>query len=46
MSFDAEARRHLKGTMMEILETAPKVLGRPFPPKFATADAILTSSER
>ena len=46
MSLDPEARRHLKACMIEILETAPKVLGRPFPAKLATADAILKSSER
>lgn len=46
MSLDDEARRHLKACMIEVLETAPKVLGRPFPAKLATAEAILKSSER
>jgi 2-dehydropantoate 2-reductase len=46
MSLDEETRQHLRGCMIEVLETAPKVLGRPFPAKLATADAILKSSER
>jgi 2-dehydropantoate 2-reductase len=46
MSLDPETRRHLHACMTEVLETAPKVLGRPFPAKLATADAILKSSER
>ena len=46
MSLDPELRIHLKGVMQEVLETAPKILGRPFPKKLATADAILKSTER
>lgn len=48
MSFDPELRRHLKACMEEIFETAPQVLGRPWPPKLASADAekILKSTER
>lgn len=46
MSVDPETRTHLHACMTEVLETAPKVLGRPFPQKLATADAILKSSER
>jgi ketopantoate reductase len=46
MSLDPELRIHLKGVMEEVLETAPKILGRPFPKKLATADAILKSTER
>ncbi|BFZ55148.1 hypothetical protein PYCC9005_002187 [Savitreella phatthalungensis] len=47
MSLDPELRLHLKGVMDEVLTTAPKVLGRPFPTKgFATADTILKSTER
>ncbi|KAK9900167.1 2-dehydropantoate 2-reductase [Cystobasidium minutum MCA 4210] len=46
MSLDEETRRHLRACMIEVLETAPKVLGRPFPAKLATADAILKSTER
>lgn len=46
MALDPELRLHLKGVMEEVLTTAPKVLGRPFPAKFATADKILKSTER
>lgn len=46
MSVDPELRIHLHGCMTEVLETAPKVLGRPFPSSLATADQILRSSER
>ncbi|KIO30238.1 hypothetical protein M407DRAFT_225072 [Tulasnella calospora MUT 4182] len=50
---DSELREHLKGCMLEVFRAAEAVLGiRPFPPaktdklKLATADAILTSTER
>ncbi|KAG8948442.1 hypothetical protein FRC00_008616 [Tulasnella sp. 408] len=50
---DPELREHLKGCMLEVFRAAEVVLGiRPFPPaktenlKLATADAILTSTER
>lgn len=48
MSLDPELRLHLAGCMREIFETAPLVLGRPWPPKLAAVDAekILLSSER
>ena len=46
MSFDPEGSRHLLGVMQEILDTAPKVLGRPFPKKFATAEQVLQSTQR
>lgn len=46
MSRDPELRRHLAGVMNEVLETAPKILGRPFPKKLATAEQILKSTER
>lgn len=46
MSLDPELRRHLSGVMQEVLDTAPKVLGRPFPKKLATAEQILKSTER
>lgn len=46
MSLDPELRIHLKGCMEEVFSTAPKILGRPFPTKLATSDAILRSSER
>jgi 2-dehydropantoate 2-reductase len=48
MSLDPELRLHLAGCMREIFETAPKVLGRPWPAKLAAVDAekILKSTER
>ena len=46
MALDPELRIHLRGVMEEVLTTAPKVLGRPFPAKFATAERILKSTER
>lgn len=46
MSLDPELRIHLAGVMQEVLDTAPKVLGRPFPKKLATAEQILKSTER
>ncbi|ORY69280.1 ketopantoate reductase PanE/ApbA-domain-containing protein [Leucosporidium creatinivorum] len=48
MSLDPELRLHLAGCMNEIFQTAPKVLGRPWPEKLAKVDAdkILKSSER
>lgn len=46
MSLDPELRIHLAGVMHEVLETAPKVLGRPFPKSLATAEQILKSTER
>lgn len=46
MSLDPELSRHLRGVMDEVLETAPKVLGKPLPKKLATADAILGSTRK
>lgn len=46
MSNDEELERHLRGIMHEILETAPKVLGRDFPTSLASADQILRSTKR
>lgn len=48
MSLDPELRLHLAGCMNEIFDTAPKVLGRPWPAKLAAANAekILKSTER
>lgn len=46
MSLDSELRIHLAGVMQEVLETAPKVLGRPFPKNLASAEQILKSTER
>jgi len=46
MSTDPELSRHLIGVMKEVLDTAPKVLGMPLPPKLATAEQILNSTKR
>ncbi|KAG8987978.1 hypothetical protein FRB90_003044, partial [Tulasnella sp. 427] len=50
---EPELREHLRGCMLEVFKAAEAVLGiQPFPPpktdklKLATADAILTSTER
>ncbi|KIW89130.1 uncharacterized protein Z519_09982 [Cladophialophora bantiana CBS 173.52] len=46
MSNDPELSRHLKGVMEEVLTTAPKVVGKPFPSGFATAEQILRSTRK
>ncbi|OCK84325.1 2-dehydropantoate 2-reductase [Lepidopterella palustris CBS 459.81] len=46
MALDDELYRHLKGVMDEVLTTAPKVLGKPLPKEFATADQILRSTQK
>ncbi|KAF2201956.1 2-dehydropantoate 2-reductase [Delitschia confertaspora ATCC 74209] len=46
MALDDELYRHLKGVMDEVLSTAPKVLGQPFPKEFATAERILRSTQK
>ncbi|KAK3201443.1 hypothetical protein GRF29_185g923694 [Pseudopithomyces chartarum] len=46
MSLDSELSIHLKGVMEEVLATAPKVLGKPFPKEFATSDRILRSTQK
>ncbi|KAG8717118.1 hypothetical protein FRC08_008153 [Ceratobasidium sp. 394] len=46
MSMDPELRHHLRETMLEVFRAAEAVLGRPVPPSLATADKILTSTER
>ncbi|PSN71431.1 2-dehydropantoate 2-reductase [Corynespora cassiicola Philippines] len=46
MALDSELQLHLKGVMQEVLDTAPKVLGKPFPPEFASADQILRSTQK
>ncbi|KAF8605320.1 2-dehydropantoate 2-reductase [Ceratobasidium sp. AG-I] len=46
MSQDPELRDHLRETMLEVFRAAEAVLGRPVPPSLATADKILTSTER
>ncbi|KAF2870516.1 2-dehydropantoate 2-reductase [Massariosphaeria phaeospora] len=46
MSNDEEMAIHLKGVMEEVLATAPKVLGKPFPAEFATPERILRSTQK
>lgn len=46
MSNDPEIYTHLKGVMEEVLDVAPKVLGKPFPKDFATPEQILRSTQR
>ncbi|KAF2245393.1 2-dehydropantoate 2-reductase [Trematosphaeria pertusa] len=46
MSLDSEVSIHLKGVMEEVLSTAPKILGKPFPKEFATPEQILRSTQR
>ncbi|KEY67692.1 hypothetical protein S7711_03944 [Stachybotrys chartarum IBT 7711] len=46
MVSDPELRRHLLGVMQEIWETAPRILGRGFPPGMATPEKIIRSTER
>ncbi|OAG01067.1 2-dehydropantoate 2-reductase [Paraphaeosphaeria sporulosa] len=46
MSNDSELARHLQGVMEEVLDTAPKVLGKPFPKEFATPERILRSTQK
>lgn len=46
MSLDPELSRHLAGVIKEVLDTAPKVLGKPLPPKLATAEQILNSTRK
>ncbi|KAH9871110.1 hypothetical protein J1614_006684 [Plenodomus biglobosus] len=43
---DPELQRHIIGTMREILDTAPKILGHPMPSDFATPEAIVKSTVR
>lgn len=46
MSLDPELHTHLKAVMEEVLTTAPKVVGTPFPPEFATSDQLLRSTQK
>lgn len=46
MSHDPELAIHLKGVMDEVLDVAPKILGKPFPKEFATPEQILRSTQR
>lgn len=44
MALDNEMHYHLKGVMDEVLDTAVKITGVPFPKEFATAEAVLKST--
>jgi 2-dehydropantoate 2-reductase len=46
MSNDPEVSKHLKGVMEEVLDVAPKILGKPLPKEFATPEQILRSTQR
>lgn len=46
MSNDPELYRHLLGVMNEVLDTAPKLLGRPLPKHLAPAEKILRSTQK
>ncbi|KAB8416357.1 hypothetical protein FH972_024876 [Carpinus fangiana] len=47
MSLDPEMSQLLHGVMTEVLETAPKILGRQFPAKgYATPEAIIKSTQK
>lgn len=46
MSTDPELSRHLRAVMDEVLETASKVLGRPFPSTFTKPEQILKSTAK
>lgn len=43
---DPELRRHLRACMEEVFHAAHVVLGEPLPSHLATADQIITSTER
>jgi 2-dehydropantoate 2-reductase len=46
MANDPDLATFLLGVMNEVLETAPKVLGRPLPEKLASAEQILKSTRK
>jgi len=46
MATDPELYIHLKGVMDEVLTTAPKIIGAPFPKDFASSEAILKSTAK
>jgi 2-dehydropantoate 2-reductase len=46
MANDPDLATFLLGVMNEVLETAPKVLGRPLPKKLASAEQILKSTKK
>ncbi|KAK6531667.1 hypothetical protein TWF694_002843 [Orbilia ellipsospora] len=46
MALDTEMSIHLKAVMEEVLTTAPKILGAPFPAEFATSEHIIRSTSK
>lgn len=46
MSNDPELGRHLVGVMNEVLDVAPKVLGKPLPKHLASAEKVLESTKK
>ena len=46
MATDPEMAEHLKSVMEEVLTVGQKVVGRPFPSDFATAEQILRSTQK
>ena len=46
MSNDPELGRHLVGAMNEVLDVAPKVLGKPLPKHLASAEKVLESTKK
>jgi 2-dehydropantoate 2-reductase len=46
MVMDPELRAHLKASMEEVFDAAPKILGREFPESLAKPELILKSTER
>jgi len=46
MANDSELAIHLKGVMDEVMETAPKIVGSPFPDDFATSETLIKSTQK
>ncbi|KAF3922939.1 hypothetical protein ABW20_dc0101449 [Dactylellina cionopaga] len=46
MASDPEVSIHLQAVMDEVLTTAPKILGVPFPKEFATSEHIIRSTRK
>ncbi|WPH02997.1 putative ketopantoate reductase ApbA/PanE, 6-phosphogluconate dehydrogenase-like domain superfamily [Acrodontium crateriforme] len=46
MALDPELSRHLLAVMEEVLDTAPRVLGKPLPDKLASPQKILESTKK
>jgi 2-dehydropantoate 2-reductase len=46
MANDPELAIHLKGVMDEVLETAPRIVGSPFPADFASSETLIKSTQK